>query len=130
VIAVVAVLVFGARLPQVAGEAAATLQKVKRALGDLRRETGIDQEIYRAKREFEQGVRKPLRDVDLPNTIRREVEGARRELPPPPGIATGDAPPPPPAWEPKLHEPPPELGPPPRATPPTSPAEPSSPDRG
>ena len=80
VIGVVAILAFGQRLPQVAGEAAATLQKFKRSLSDLRRETGIDQEIYRAKREFEDSVRKPLRKLDLPNTIQREAESARSDV--------------------------------------------------
>jgi Sec-independent protein translocase protein TatA len=72
VIVIVAILVFGPRLPQVAGEAAATLQRVKRSLADLRRETGIDQEIARARREFETSVRRPLA-VELPETIRRET---------------------------------------------------------
>ena len=117
VIFVVAILVFGQRLPQVAGEAAATLQKIKRSLSDLRRETGIDQEIQRAKREFEQNVRKPLRDIDVPNTIRREAEGAKRELQAslqPGAAAAASAPPADPAKAP---------------TPPAA-ADPSGPDRG
>jgi len=49
VIAVVAVLIFGRRLPEVAGQAAAQFMKAKRALTDLRRETGIDAELRRAR---------------------------------------------------------------------------------
>ena len=79
VIAIVAILVFGSRLPQVAGEAAATLQRAKRSLADLRRETGIDQEIARARREFETSVRRPLA-VELPETIRRETQAAKRAI--------------------------------------------------
>ena len=79
VIVVVAILVFGQRLPQVAGETAATLQKVKRSLADLRRETGIDQEIYRAKREFEEASRKARANNPM-DTVKREVLAARAEI--------------------------------------------------
>lgn len=87
VIVVVAILVFGQRLPQVAGETAATLQKVKRSLADLRRETGIDQEIYRAKREFEEASRKARAGNPI-DTVKREVLAARAEI----RAATTDAP--------------------------------------
>ncbi len=94
VIAIVAILVFGARLPQVAGEAAATLQRFRRSLTDLRRETGIDQEIARARREFE-SVRRPLA-VDLPHTIRREVKALdpgplESDPAPPPAVSRPEA---------------------------------------
>jgi Sec-independent protein translocase protein TatA len=95
VIMVVAILVFGQRLPQVAGEAAATLQKVKRSLSDLRRETGIDQEIYRAKREFEDAARQ-AREANVAGAVRHELDSAKRELrsafEPPPSVPA--APPP------------------------------------
>jgi Sec-independent protein translocase protein TatA len=97
VIAIVAVLVFGARLPQAAGEAAATLQRFRRSLSDLRRETGIDQEIARARREFE-SVRRPLA-VDLPDTIRREVKALD------PGPIGADPVPPPALSQPALSQP-------------------------
>ncbi len=91
-VAVVAVIVFGQRLPQVAGEAAATVQKLKRALNDLRRESGIDTEIRNARREIEQNVVRPLREVDVAGTVQREVRaaqteirGAMAETPPAPG---------------------------------------------
>lgn len=74
VIFVVAILVFGQRLPQVAGETAATLQRVRRSLSDLRRETGIDQEIQKAKREFEEAQRAAQASVQ------REAAMARAEL--------------------------------------------------
>jgi Sec-independent protein translocase protein TatA len=78
VIVLVAVLVFGGRLPQVAGEAAATVQKLRRALTDLRRESGIDQEIQSARREIEQSVVRPFREADVVGTVRREVNEAQR----------------------------------------------------
>lgn len=74
VIFVVAILVFGQRLPQVAGETAATLQRVRRSLSDLRRETGIDQEIQKAKREFEDAQRAAQASVQ------REAAMMRAEL--------------------------------------------------
>ena len=55
-ILVVAILVFGRDLPSAAVQAAATLQKLRRSLADMRRETGIDEELRRARREFEQAV--------------------------------------------------------------------------
>ena len=83
VIGIVAIMVFGGRLPQVAGEVAATVQKLRRSLNDLRRDSGIDREIANARREFEQGVAKPLREADLAGTVRREVSSARSEIQPP-----------------------------------------------
>ena len=50
VIAVVAILVWGRRLPEVAGQAAGVVQRMRRSLDDLRRETGIDREIQNARR--------------------------------------------------------------------------------
>lgn len=120
-VAVVAVIVFGQRLPQVAGEAAATVQKLKRALNDLRRESGIDTEIRNARREIEQNVVRPLREVDVAGTVQREVRAAESEIrgamanpPPAPGA------PPIPADEPPEPEPP----------KPPDPQEPRDPSRG
>jgi TatA/E family protein of Tat protein translocase len=79
VILVVAILVFGPRLPQVAGETAATLQRFKRTLSDLRRETGIDQEIYRAKREFEEAARQ-ARAANPAGAVQRAVREAQTEI--------------------------------------------------
>jgi TatA/E family protein of Tat protein translocase len=78
VIVVVAIVVFGQRLPQVAGETAATLQRFKRSLTDLRRETGIDQEIYKAKREFEEAQRQ-ARAADPRLELTREAAAAKAQ---------------------------------------------------
>jgi Sec-independent protein translocase protein TatA len=80
VIGIVAIMVFGGRLPQVAGEVAATVQKLRRSLNDLRRDSGIDREISNARREFEQGVAKPLREADLAGTVRRETASVRSDI--------------------------------------------------
>lgn len=78
VIVVVAIVVFGQRLPQVAGETAATLQRFKRSLTDLRRETGIDQEIYKAKREYEEAQRQ-ARAADPRMELSREAAAAKAQ---------------------------------------------------
>lgn len=80
VIAVIAVLVFGARLPQVAGEAAATVQKLRRALTDLRRDSGIDDELRNARREVDRQLLEPLRQADIAGTVKREAQSARTGL--------------------------------------------------
>jgi Sec-independent protein translocase protein TatA len=49
-IAVAGLLLFGRRLPEIAVQAAAKLDHLKRSMGDLRREIGIDQEIQSARR--------------------------------------------------------------------------------
>jgi Sec-independent protein translocase protein TatA len=113
VIVVVAVLVFGQRLPTVAGEVAAVVQKIKRQLADLRRESGIDQEIYRAKRDFEDSVRRPLKQLDVKGAVQREVAQVRQDLTSP-KVAEPAAPSPLESAVP---------------TPPAA-ADPSSPDRG
>lgn len=66
VIAVVAVLVFGRRLPEVAGQAAAHVGRARREFTKLRRETGIDDEIRDARRTFEQAGYEARRDPNAP----------------------------------------------------------------
>lgn len=62
---VVAILVFGRRLPEVAGQAAATLQKLRRNLNELRRETGIDEEFRSAQRTIRESVKLDLETQDV-----------------------------------------------------------------
>ncbi len=68
VIAVIAVLVFGKNLPEVAGRVYAQVRKVRRTVDDLRRETGIDRDINKFRRDMhdieqEARVVDPLRDA-------------------------------------------------------------------
>jgi sec-independent protein translocase protein TatB len=79
VIALVAVLVFGPRLPQVAAEAAHYLGKLRRSLNDLRRETGIDREIEAARRAIEDAVPREVRQLDVRSVARRQLDELRRE---------------------------------------------------
>jgi len=57
VVLILAVLIFGKRLPQVAGEAYRTVAKLRRHFEDLRRESGIDREIFDVKRTFRDAAR-------------------------------------------------------------------------
>lgn len=66
---VVAILVFGRRLPEVAGQAAATLQKLRRNLNELRRETGIDAEFRSAQRTIRESVKLDLDTRDVGNDL-------------------------------------------------------------
>lgn len=79
VVIVIAVIVFGGRLPEAAGEAAAQLQKFRRTLGDLKRDTGIDREIAEMRRNVEQAIPRMPRIVDVPHTIERRLEAVARE---------------------------------------------------
>lgn len=56
VVFVVAVLVFGRRLPEVAGQAAHKVGQLRRQLETLRRESGIDQEIREVQRTIREGM--------------------------------------------------------------------------
>ena len=66
-IAVVAILVFGRRLPEVAGRAAAHAQRARRAFNDLRRDSGIDDELREARRTFEQAEFRAEFDRNVPH---------------------------------------------------------------
>ena len=89
---VVAVLVFGRRLPEVAVQTAGQLQKFKRALTDFKRETGIDEELRSARRSLQDVVPRDdwRRTLDAPGHFAREVEREIADaadagpLPPPP----------------------------------------------
>ena len=73
IVLVVAILVFGKRLPAVAVQAASAVQKARRSLADLRRETGIDEELRNARRELENAVPRDLGRLDLPRIVENEI---------------------------------------------------------
>ena len=75
IIVIVAIVVFGRRLPQVAGQAAGTVQRLRRSLDDLRRETGIDREIADARRAVESAVPREVRALDV-RTLAREAQSS------------------------------------------------------
>jgi Sec-independent protein translocase protein TatA len=100
VIAVIAVLIFGKDLPQAASKAYLQVRKLRGAVDDLRRESGIDREIRnleRSMREAEWEVKK------LESLARAEpkiappvkpVDAAPAPTPPPPVPPVPSAPPP------------------------------------
>jgi Sec-independent protein translocase protein TatA len=49
-----AILVYGRRLPEVAGEAAGWVQRARRSLNDLKHETGLDEELRNARQTMDQ----------------------------------------------------------------------------
>lgn len=67
VVLIVSVLIFGKRLPQVAGEAFRQMSRLRRHLDTLRRESGIDREIFDVKRSF----RDLGRDIEVEPTPSR-----------------------------------------------------------
>jgi len=73
-ILVVAILVFGRDLPSAAVRAASTLQGLRRSLADLRRDTGIDEELRRARREIEQALPRAIEPIN-PRTLERKLGG-------------------------------------------------------
>jgi Sec-independent protein translocase protein TatA len=52
-IAIVAVLIFGKRLPQVAGQAAGHVGRARRALNELWRDAGLEEEMRKVQREVD-----------------------------------------------------------------------------
>ena len=68
VVLVAALLIFGRRLPEVAGQAGSTLARFKRSIETMREETGIEREIRKAQRDI-QGV--IPRDLSIGEMARR-----------------------------------------------------------
>jgi sec-independent protein translocase protein TatA len=101
-IAVVAVMVFGKRLPEVAGQTVRQVAKLRRNLDDLRRESGIDREL----RDVSGALRSLSRDMtapppaytgrpiarEEPRTVVAEPPLAPPIAPPPPLAPPGPAP--------------------------------------
>lgn len=101
VIVVIAVLIFGKDLPQAASKAYLQVRKLRNAVDDLRRDTGIEREI----RNIERGMREAEWEVKkLESLARAEPPAAPRTEPPAasppvaepqPPAASGEAGPPP-----------------------------------
>jgi len=76
VLAVIAVLVFGRRLPEVAGQGYKQLRRWRQSLDQLRRETGIDREIRNIEHEVRDASRKAQVDDDLARVNKAEQSNA------------------------------------------------------
>lgn len=95
-ILILAVLVFGKDLPQAASKAYLQVRRLRNAVDDLRRETGIDRElrnIERTVREAEWEARQTQ-----PSVARKALASSTASAPPAPAapLASGDPTPPPP----------------------------------
>ncbi len=80
VIAIVAILLFGKNLPRVASEAVLAVQKLRRSVNDLRRESGIDAELHDLRRKVETEIVRPVQQSEAVRTARSEAEGVAREM--------------------------------------------------
>lgn len=74
VIAVVALMAFGKRLPEVAMRAAVQVARARRALSDMWREAGLEDELRKVRREVEREARLP----ELQSPYRSAKEAGRR----------------------------------------------------
>lgn len=64
---IVAVLIFGRRLPEVAARGAIQVQKLRKGVQDFRRESGFDDEVRRARAMIENPVREMVKELDETN---------------------------------------------------------------
>lgn len=88
-IAIVAILIFGRRLPEVAGQAAGHVQRARRALNDLKRESGIEDELREVRRAMDVTANpqpKPAPGAKLPAVERPSQTIGRHESAPQPVI--------------------------------------------
>ena len=98
IVLVAALLVFGKRLPQVAGDAARQMAKLRRSLDEAWRDTGMEKEIAQVRRDLDAAIPRDLSIGDMARaasaemdkrirTIEAEaknVDAPPKELPPPP----------------------------------------------
>ncbi|MBM3977063.1 MAG: hypothetical protein FJ299_08745 [Planctomycetes bacterium] len=92
---VLAVMMFGKNLPQAAAKAAVQLQRLRRQMGDLRKDMGIDEQIREAEREMRAAMAQAERQaLAAERAASAQAAELRREIAAPvtPEIA---APPPP-----------------------------------
>ena len=80
VIVVVAILIFGPRLPQVAAEFAGWIMKLKRSLNDLRRDSGIDREISEVRRQVENAIPRDVRSFNVERSVNQGVQTLKNEV--------------------------------------------------
>lgn len=84
IIAVVAVLLFGRRLPEVVAQVLHGIRVARRHLDDLRRSSGFDEDLREAQRaisETRETVKREARELTAPiPTVRGAKDAVRREL--------------------------------------------------
>jgi Sec-independent protein translocase protein TatA len=97
IVFVAALLVFGKRLPQVAGDAARQMAKIRRSLDEAWRDTGMEKEIAQVRRDLDAAIPRDLSIGDMARAASAEMdkriranegaakvdEDAPKQLPPP-----------------------------------------------
>ena len=92
IVFVAALLVFGKRLPQVAGDAARQMAKLRRSLDAAWRDTGMDREIQQVRRDIDAAIPRDLSLGDMARAASAEMdkrlraneaEAPKQETPPP-----------------------------------------------
>lgn len=73
IVAVIAVMVFGRDLPQVAAKAFVHLQRLRRGVQQVWRETGISQEMRNLSRQLEENERKARAPLENARRIQAEL---------------------------------------------------------
>lgn len=102
IVLVAALLVFGKRLPQVAGDAARQMAKLRRSLDEAWRDTGMEKEIAQVRRDLDAAIPRDLSIGDMARAASAEMDKriraneemakqieAPKESPPPP--ASGES---------------------------------------
>lgn len=107
IVLVAALLVFGKRLPQVAGDAARQMAKLRRSLDEAWRETGMEKEIQQVRRDLETAIPRELSIADMARAASAEMDKRIRA-----NEAEAKQLPAPAAEAPKQTEPPKQLPPP------------------
>ncbi len=74
IVMVAALLVFGKRLPQVAGDAARQMAKLRRSLDDAWRETGMEKEIQQVRRDLESAIPRDFSIGDMARAASAEMD--------------------------------------------------------
>jgi Sec-independent protein translocase protein TatA len=105
-IVVIAVLIFGKNLPQAASKAYLQVRKLRDAVDDLRRETGIDRELRNIERSVREAEWELRREATGPQAVTRQALAAPHPAPAPESAPLAAIPPPAPADAPAAGKPP------------------------
>jgi Sec-independent protein translocase protein TatA len=97
-VALAAVMIFGRRLPEVAGQAYGQFTRLRRSLGQMWRDTGIEDELRRIQRDVDRDLHRDPPARRLPE--RPPIATVAREPVPPPVAPPGAGEPPTPTPEP------------------------------
>lgn len=74
IVLVVALLVFGKRLPEVAGQAGRQMVKIRRSLDSAWRDTGMEREIRDVKRDLESAIPRDLSIGEMARVASAEMD--------------------------------------------------------